>query len=793
MILSRSTLTLWVAALVCAACTLPPTSAQEGQGGGQEELLERGKQIFVESCADCHGDQGQGVKDIYADALIGDDSVGQLTNYISETMPEGSAEDCVGEDAEAVAEYIHHAFYSEAARIRNRPPRILLARLTAEQLRQSLADVYASVVSLPDVNKLERGLEAEYFNGSKESKKNRKAKRVDPVINFDWGRESPVEGVEPKEFAIRWTGGVIAEESGLYEIVVRSTCSFVMTFGHHDRELINNHVQSGENTEFRRRIYLTGGRIYPVSIGLNQRKRKTELPPASVSLAWVTPGGRERIIPQHNLVSGWVPPVFALQADLPADDRTYGYERGIYVSRDWDASTTAAALEFATVAYDELWPVYEQKHKNESIPKREKLAGFLEELLEVAFHGKLSEEQRRRYVTKQLDQEEDDLEAVRRVLLIGLKSPMFLFPLADKAKPTSQRTANRLALTLFDSLPVDGWLRDGAEKGHFERESDLRSYAERYVDDQRVRHKVRTLIAGWLNLSHFGEITKDEDAYAEFDEEIAADLRLSLLRSMDAVVWSKASDYRTFFTGIDGQTRYGSQRLAALYGDRWQPAEVETLDPEGVGLVSVEALQAEGGAKGLLAHPYLLSGLAYHDSTSPIHRGVFLIRYMLGRTLRPPAEAFTPLSPDLHPDLTTRERVELQTSPASCQVCHQKINRLGFLLEHYDAIGRYRDIDRGKNVDSQGGYTDKSGEFVEFDGIEELSQYLAESRDAHEAFVRRAFQHFVKQPPAAYGPETLDKLVEEFRANKYNIRKLIIEIAVVAASSPLHETELAAK
>ncbi len=99
----------------------------------------------------------------------------------------------------------------------------------------------------------------------------------------------------------------------------------------------------------------------------------------------------------------------------------------------------------------------------------------------------------------------------------------------------------------------------------------------------------------------------------------------------------------------------------------------------------------------MITHPYLMSALAYHDSTSPIHRGVFLIRFVLGRTLRPPAEAFAPLSPDLHPDLTTRERVELQTSPESCQVvCHSKINGLGFTLENFDAVGRYRELEREK-------------------------------------------------------------------------------------------------
>ena len=67
---------------------------------------------------------------------------------------------------------------------------------------------------------------------------------------------------------------------------------------------------------------------------------------------------------------------------------------------------------------------------------------------------------------------------------------------------------------------------------------------------------------------------------------------------------------------------------------------------------------------------------------------------------------------------------------------------------------------------------------------------LAESDDAHRAFVSRAFQHFVKQPVAAYGPEKLDELTEKFKNSGYNIRALLVEIAVIAAMEP-HNTKIA--
>ena len=177
----------------------------------------------------------------------------------------------------------------------------------------------------------------------------------------------------------------------------------------------------------------------------------------------------------------------------------------------------------------------------------------------------------------------------------------------------------------------------------------------------------------------------------------------------------------------------------------------------------------------------MLSGLSYHDTTSPIHRGVFLIRYMMGRALRPPNEAFTPFSADLHPDLTTRERVALQTSPENCQGCHVKINGLGFVLENFDAVGRYREKERSKTIDPTGRYLTRRDEEVTFNGVRQLAEFLANGDDAHRAFVARVFQHFVKQPIAAYGPDTLDNLVKKFRDSNCNIRALIIEVTVIAA------------
>lgn len=731
-------------------------------------LLQRGRVIYESSCLSCHGTLGQGVEDAYEKQLAGDASVSELADTISESMPEDDPESCTGKAALAVAAYVHQAFYSADAQLRINPPKRRLARLTAAQLRHSLSDLYGCLEE-PAAGDGERGIQARYSNRDKKEDGDVRVERIDPVIDFDFGHESPAEGINAKNYSVRWQGAILVNESGRYEFVIRSTGAFILYFGDYEREFINNYVQSADKVEFRRAVELTAGGVYPLRIEFHQRKRKTEQPPARISLSWLRPHAVEQIIPSTHFVTERTLAAFSLQAKLPPDDRSYGYERGIAVDRQWDESTTVAAVEFANRVATELWPRHRNRDKIEAEENRGGLPMFLEQLASVAFRGPLSAELRQLYIDDQLAATKDDAEAIRRVLLAVLKSPRFLYPLLDSDRSISQRAANRLALVLFDSLPSDPWLRTRIEAGTLRTETEIREAAWRMVSDRRTRAKTRQFLLEWLNLIHVGEITKDDRLFPSFDEAVVSDLRDSLIAFLDAVVWSEASDFRELMLA---DWSFSSPKLESFYGAAWK---AESNELSKISLASHDRC-------GLLAHPYLLSGLAYRDSTSPIHRGVFLLRYMLGRTLRPPNEAFTPLSPDLHPDLTTRERVALQTKPENCQVCHEKINGLGFVLEGFDAVGRARATERGRAIDPSGRYTMRTGKSIAFAGPQQLARYLASSEDAHQAFIHRAFQYFVKQPPAAYGIETEDRLLDAFVENQFNIRQLLVDIAVVACS-----------
>ena len=595
---------------------------------------------------------GRGVEDAYPDPLVGDASVGELMKIISDTMPEEDPDECVAEDAKAVAEYLYHTFYSEAARLRNRPPRVVLQRLTAGQLRQSLSDVFAYQGHVAETSwKAEKehlGLKATYYTGQKWKKEDRKIERVDPVIDFDWGTDGPDgkpagdgDEINGQDFHAHFEGGLRAPRTGVYELVVRCTTSFKMFFGHHESELIDNHVQSEGRDEFRRRVRLTGGRVYTIRIDLYQRKRKNDKPPSSIQLAWIAPGGVEEIIPSEYLHPEWSPSVLRLETELPPDDRTYGYERGIAVDPAWDDAVTATAFEFADHCFESLWPDYQRERRKDKADRRTKLRDFLNEIVEAAHRGTVDEETRKRVIEDSMNASEDESWIVRRAVLLTIKSPRFLYPTLDADRAASQRVATRLALMMHDSVPAQ-WLRDLANDQDLANEQVRRDVAWRLLDDSRTRAKFRSMMDHWLHLNEIGTLSKNDDLFEGFDATVVYQLRRSLDRFIDETVWSEASDFRQL---VSADWTYSTPGLASYFGDAWQPSDPDSSHVDGW----FQSRHDPQVHCGVLTHPLVMATLSHHDSTSPIHRGVFLIRQVMGRTLRPPNAAFSPLSPDLAP------------------------------------------------------------------------------------------------------------------------------------------------
>ncbi len=153
----------------------------------------------------------------------------------------------------------------------------------------------------------------------------------------------------------------------------------------------------------------------------------------------------------------------------------------------------------------------------------------------------------------------------------------------------------------------------------------------------------------------------------------------------------------------------------------------------------------------------------------------------MGRFLKPPPIAVAPLEVDLNPDMTTRERVALQTKGALCGSCHGLINQLGFTLEKYDAVGRFRLKEKGKSVDTSGRYIDRDGNNTEFIGAQALTAFLVKSPETQLAFAEQLFQYLTKQPAQAFGQKKLPELRQSFEKHDFNIQQLLSEIASQSA------------
>jgi hypothetical protein len=268
-------------------------------------------------------------------------------------------------------------------------------------------------------------------------------------------------------------------------------------------------------------------------------------------------------------------------------------------------------------------------------------------------------------------------------------------------------------------------------------------------------------------------LSKDPKAFPEFTPDVASDLRTSLELSLDEMLDGGSADYRQFLLS---DAVYLNGRLAKIYGAQLPadaPFQKVDFEPD--------------RRAGVLSHPYLLASLAYTSTSSPIHRGVFLSRSVLGRVLRPPAESIAPLPPDVHAELSTRQRVALQTRPEACQGCHSMINPLGFTMENFDAIGRYRALERDQPIDATGSYLTQSGDVEKFKNMKDLATFLAASDESQTAFVKQLFHHTVKQPIFAYGPNRLRELQQNFAKYEFNIQKLVVEI-VASSANPVEKT-----
>jgi hypothetical protein len=854
------------------------------------ESIAEGRVVFEDKCAACHGSDGQGVPGVYETALSGSRSVGELARLIERTMPEDDPEDCTGEEARQVARYMYDEFYSPAARQRkglDEPLQVELTRLTVEQHRQAIADIIGHFTPTPEQarrlssdaprrrggqgqggrrgrsgreaedqeateRKVQSGLRASYFASRGMSKADRLIEeRIDKRIDVDFGEKAPLEDMPDDQFSIVWEGALTIEETGEYQLRV-TTPNGARVYLNLDPTnglfklrddsaaagqlpLIDAWVGSGKLREESARVFLLGGRQYPLRVEFFKYREPT----ASLTVEWKPPHGAWSILDDMHLTTADVGRTFVVETPFPADDRSMGFERGSAASPQWHTAATSAAIEAAEEVVSRLpllardtAPFRRERTSNaaedsssandgesgaeaetseqadseadaaadseaENAARRarqQRLQDFVVRFARIAFRSPLTDEQIEQLRELPFAGAPSPEMAVRRAIVWILCSPEFLYTdlTPPNQTPSSHAVANRLALALWDSIP-DKELFAAAEADELRTAEQVEDQARRMLNDSRARHKLRGFFERWLELED-RDLAKDQELFPEFDEQVIADLRHSLQRFLDQTVWSDTSDYRELLLA---QELWLNSRLLDWYGDPEHqfPArlseegseEAETDDSASREERSEEEAGFErfefhsGRRSGVLTHPYLLSALAYHNNTSPIHRGVFLTRHVMGRALRPPPVAISFEDSELPADLTMREKVTHLTKDSNCMSCHAVINPLGFSLENFDAIGRWRESENGRPVDTTSRYDMPDGEVVELSSARDVAELAVASEAAHRAFVIPLFQHMTKQNPGAYGPDVIESLREAFAEDQFHIQNLMVRTAVLSA------------
>jgi hypothetical protein len=325
--------------------------------------------------------------------------------------------------------------------------------------------------------------------------------------------------------------------------------------------------------------------------------------------------------------------------------------------------------------------------------------------------------------------ESSPLAAVGLVLEAQLVSPRFLYHSIHRATgPTEHGSAlidqltlaSRLSHFLWSSTP-DEELLALAERG--ELRGNLRAQIKRMLDDPKSSALTTNFAGQWLQLRDLEQITPDQNLFPQFDGDLAADMRRETQLLFEHVL----RENRSVVEFLDADYSFVNARLAEHYGLS-APAD------EGFHRVSL----TESPRRGLLTHASVLTLTSHPTRTSPVKRGKWILEQMLG-TEPPPAPRDVPPLPDPRENesLSLRARLEAHRANAACASCHALLDPLGFALENYDAIGRWRTTVLDKPIDA-------SGKLITGEEFNDWSQLRASLvRNRREDFVRCLTEHLL--------------------------------------------------
>jgi hypothetical protein len=305
-------------------------------------------------------------------------------------------------------------------------------------------------------------------------------------------------------------------------------------------------------------------------------------------------------------------------------------------------------------------------------------------------------------------EEAHDFEAgIERAVSGILVNPQFLFRIERTQGAISDlELASRLSFFLWGSLP-DEELLSLAEAGQLSRPEILRKQTQRMLSDVRADSLVSNFADQWLYLRNLDAVTPDARLFPDFDQNLRDAFRKETERLFREVL----RDDTSVLLLLRSSHTYLNERLARHYG-------IPHVIGDHFRRVDLSADQHRGG---ILRHGSVLSVSSYATRTSPVLRGKWVLENLLGSPPPPPPPDVPALQDNtVSAALPLRERLAAHRDNAACAACHQRIDPVGFALENYDAVGRWRDSEGEFTIDASGALPDGS----EFEGIEGLENAL---------------------------------------------------------------------
>ena len=311
---------------------------------------------------------------------------------------------------------------------------------------------------------------------------------------------------------------------------------------------------------------------------------------------------------------------------------------------------------------------------------------------------------------------------------------------------------------MWSSQP-DAELRAAAAAGNLHQPDILLAQTRRLLGDGRTRRLATEFGCAWLHVHGFDQLDeKSERHFPIFKElrgfmyEETRQFLTDLFRTNGTVLSLLEADYTFLNEPLAGH--YG---IPGVTGDAWR---------------RVDGVQAWGRG-GILSQASTLTKQSGASRTSPILRGNWVAEALLGDKLpRPPKDV--PLLPedDATDSLTVRQLTEKHTGDPRCATCHARIDAFGFALEHYDAIGRYREKDEGdRTIHAQATVQDGTG----IDGLAGLRQYLAGPRrqDFVRQFCRKLLGYSLGRSIQLSDEPLLAEMRRQLNAHEYRIHPAI--------------------